>query len=174
MNTAILSALLLSSLFVPTWHGNYSQAQREAANQKKPLVVVFGSGANGWTKIIRDKTPNGEVSTLLAKDYVCVYVDTDLAEGKRLAQSFELTGTVGMVISDRTLSTQAFWHQGDMSHDNALHYLKKYARPDVVVQGTETATPTARVSYYQPQGNQGFQGYQGFGVPTRSISSANC
>jgi hypothetical protein len=164
MNTSILTALLLSSLFVPTWHGNYSQAQREAANQKKPLVVVFGSGSNSWSKIIRDKAPTEEVSKLLLKDYVCVYVDTDMPDGQRLAKSFELTGKVGLVISDRALSTQAFWHQGDMTHDHALHYLQKYARPDIVVQGTETTT-MSRVSYYPSQAPN-FQ--------TRSISSASC
>jgi len=164
MNTSILSALFLSSLFLPTWHSNYSLAQREAANQKKPLVVVFGSGANGREQIIRDKGQADDVSKLLLNEYVFVYIDTDQPEGKRVSQSFEITGKLGMVISDRALSTQAFWHQGDITREQALHYLQKYARADVVVQGTETTT-TSRVSYYPSQGSA---------APTRSFSSASC
>lgn len=165
MNTAILSALLVSSLLVPTWHGDYSEAQRQAADQKKPLVVVFGSGADGWSKIIRDKSPDQEVSNLLLKEYVCVYVDTDSASGKRLAENFELPGKIGLVISDRALSTQALWHPGDMTNAYAVHYLQKYASADVVIRGTET-TATSRVSYYPSQGYSA--------APTRSISSASC
>jgi len=164
MNTAILSALFLSSFLVPTWHGNYSQAQREAANQKKPLVVVFGSGADGWSKIISDRSPDEQVSKLLLNEYVCVYVNTDSPDGKRLAENFDLPGKAGLVISDRTLSTQAFWHQGDMTHDRAVHYLQKYANAGVIVRGTETTT-TVRMSYYPSQATS---------VPTRTISSANC
>jgi hypothetical protein len=174
MNTSIFSALLLSSLMMPTWHGNYSQAQREAANQKKPLVVVFGSGSNGWSKIIRDKAPSNEVSQLLLKEYVCVYIDTDMPDGKRLAQSFELPGNVGLVISDRALSSQAFWHQGDITNDLAVHYLQKYAQPDVAIRGTET-TAAARLSYYPSQGFAP-QGYapQGYAPQMRTMSSGSC
>jgi hypothetical protein len=170
MNTSILSALLMASLFAPAWRNDYSQAQREAAASKKPLVVVFGSGANGWSQVIRDRKPSDEVTKLLFSSYVCVYIDTDNAAGKRLAQNFELSGNVGLVISDRALTTQAFWHQGNLSHDNAVHYLQKYAQADVVTRGTETAAP--RYSYYPSQSGIPFQGYQQ--VPTRTINSANC
>jgi Protein of unknown function, DUF255 len=148
MNTGILSLLFASSVLAPSWHNDYRQAQQQSAQQKKPLVMLFGVGTSGWTKVIRSESPNAEVSKLLSDQYVCMYVDTASAEGKTLAQHFDISGGVGMVISDRAGTSQAFWHQGDLPNTSAVHYLQKYADPQVVVRGTETVN--SRLSYYPP------------------------
>lgn len=147
MNTSMLALALTSALLAPSWQSNYFHAQSDAVAMKKPLVVVFGSGANGWSKVIREESPAPEVNKLLTDQYVCVYVDTTTADGKRLAQNFDISGNLGVVISDRTGSLQAFWHQGDMTNQNMVRYLQRFADPTTVIRGTETAT-SGRVSYY--------------------------
>ena len=113
--------------------------------------MVFGPGANGWTKVVRAEAPAPELTKLLAERYVCVFVDTATPEGSKLAENFSVSGGVGLVISDRNGGSQAFWHQGDLPNNNLVHYLAKYADPQVIVNSTETAY-TQRTSYY-PQGN---------------------
>lgn len=167
MNTSILSIALASSLLVgnnvaPSWQTSYFSAQSQVASQKKPMVVVFGTGANGWAKVVRSESPSPEVSKILAEQYVCVYVDTSAPEGQKLASNFAINGGVGFVISDRTGGSQAFWHQGDMSNGTLAQYLRKYADPTVAVVQTETVN-SVRTSYYPATPS-----YQG------TIRSANC
>ena len=166
MNTAILTVVLTGALLAgqnatPTWRNDYRQAQQQAATAKKPLVVVFGSGANGWAKVIRAESPSVDVNKLLSDSYVCMYVDTTSPEGKKLAQNFEISGSVGIVISDRTGAMQAFWHQGDLSNQSMVHYLHKYAEPQLVVHGTETAGNTSRTSFY-PTSESDAAGHSGW------------
>jgi hypothetical protein len=163
MNTSIMTIVLASAL-APSWSSDYGQAQQQSAQQKKPLVVLFGPGTNGWTKVVKAEGPSAEVTKLLSDQYVCVYVDTNSTDGKRLAQTFDVADGVGMVISDRAGTTQAFWHQGDMTNDNMTRYLQKYADPQVLIQGTETVASMARVSNYPPT----------YSPPARNFSSGSC
>ena len=172
MNTSILvlaGALLAGQTATPTWHGNYGQAQQQAAAQKKPLVVVFGSGANGWAKVVRAESPAADVTKMLSDSYICVYIDTASPAGKKIAQSFDITGNVGIVISDRAGTTQAFWHPGDMSNQNMVRYLQKYADPQVVVRGTETASNTSRTSFYPASASE-----EGTAAPASSSYCPSC
>jgi hypothetical protein len=137
MNTAFALATLTSLLLgvspsTPTWNGSYSQAQEEAAG-KKPLAVVFGSGQEGWTKLVRSE----ESKKLLAEQYVCVYVDTTSEAGKKLASSFAINNATGVVLSDRSGGLQAYWHNGDLADTNLVRSLRKYGNPQVIVSTTE-------------------------------------
>lgn len=170
MNTSILAialagALLAGNNAAPTWQNNYTIAQAQVAAQKKPMVVIFGAGADGWTKVVRNEAPSADVSKLLAEKFVCVYVDSTSSAGRKLAQDFEIQNGLGMIISDRSGATQAFWHQGDMTNANLVGYLQKYADPQVPVLRTET-TGSSRFSYY-PFTN-------GTTYPSRTISSGSC
>jgi hypothetical protein len=152
MNTSILTVVLTSALLAgqngtPTWQNDYSQARQQGVAQKKPLLVVFGSGANGWAKVVRE-TPNADLTKLMAEKYICVYIDTATPDGKQLAQEFGVAGNVGFVISDRACTSQAFWHQGDMANLSVAAYLAKYADPNVSVRGTETISTGTRTSFY--------------------------
>jgi hypothetical protein len=149
MHTAILTVAFVALTPNAAWESSYSHAKDQAAAQKKPLVIVFGPGAEGWTRVVKADKPAPEVGKLLSEKYVCLYVDTTTAAGKKLAADYELASNVGLIISDRSLESQAFWHQGDMSNDYLVHYLTKYADPSVVVRSTETVQ-TQRYSYYPP------------------------
>jgi hypothetical protein len=141
MNTAILSFVLAGALLAgqntATWQNDYSQARQQAAAQRKPLAVVFGSGSNGWTKVVRENRPSPDVTKVLTEQYICVYVDTTSPAGRKLGESFGIT-RVGIALSDRDVKSQAFWHQGDMTNGGILAYLRKYADPAVIVSATET------------------------------------
>lgn len=152
MNTSVFTVVLTGALLAgqggsPTWQNDYHKAQQMGASQKKPLAIVFGSGANGWTKIAKEATPAAGVSQVLTQSYVCVYVDTATPAGKKIAGDFGITQSTGLVISDRSASLQAFWHQGDMTSQNLETYLRRFADPAVVVRTTETAS-TTRTSFY--------------------------
>ena len=175
MNTAFALATLTSFVLsaaptTPNWNGNYAQAQEEAAG-KKPLAVVFGSGQDGWTKLIR----SDESKKVLAEQYVCVYVDTSSEAGKKLAGSFAINNATGLVLSDRTGAVQAFWHDGDLADTSVVRSLRKYGDPQVVVSTTERETVT-RVSRYSFGDNAVIQGGTVVnGVYTRSsCPSGNC
>ena len=161
MNTSILTVVLTGALLAgqngtPTWHKSYTKAQEMSAAQKKPLAVVFGTGANGWAKVVREAAPTADVTKVLAEKYVCVYVDVSTPAGKTLAERFEMKGNVGIVLGDREATTQAFWHQGDLTSATLARYLQKYADPSVVVRSTERAT-TSRTSFY-PNGEINLEG----------------
>jgi hypothetical protein len=167
MNTSILTVVLTGALLAgqngnQTWQNDYSKAQQQASAQRKPLAVVFGSGPDGWTKVVRE-APNAEVKKLLTEKYVCVYIDTASPAGQKLAQQFDITTGIGLVISDHSGTSQAFWHQGDVTNESMASYLKKYADPSISIQRTETAN-SLRTSYYPALNNS-----QGF-----SRSSASC
>jgi hypothetical protein len=170
MNTSMLialaGALMAGSSLEPSWQTDYFQAQKDAAALKRPMAVLFGTGPDGWTKVIRMETPSAEVRKLLSENFVCVYVDTKTVAGKRLARDFDLSGSIGLVISSRGGATQAFWHQGDVSNLVMANYLRKYADPTVAVVRTET-TSTPRTSFYPPT-------TYGSTSPSRTVTTANC
>jgi hypothetical protein len=147
MNTAFVLAALTSFVLgaaptTPTWNGSYIQAREQAAG-KKPLAVVFGSGQEGWTKLVRSE----ESKKLLTEQYVCVYVDTATEDGKQLAASFAINNATGVVLSDRLGAVQAFWHDGDLADPSLVRSLRKFGDPQVVVNTTEREG-TSQVSHY--------------------------
>src|ERR1019366_1476441 len=117
MHTFLTTVALIVAAPAATWEISYSNGQQLAAAQHKPLVVVFAPGANGWTKVVRAEAPAKELTKILAEQYVCVFIDTATPQGNSLAQNFDISGGVGMVISDRHGGSQAFWHQGDLPND---------------------------------------------------------
>jgi hypothetical protein len=176
MNTSILAAAVAGLLMAgqnatPTWQKDYRQAQQQVAAQKKPLVVVFGAGPQGWSKVVSEASPSVEAKQLMSNDYVCVYVDTASPSGKELAQQFGITGNVGLVISDRSGANQAFWHQGDLSNQSLVRYLQKFAAPQMTLQATETVN-SVQTSFYPPSSNSGY----GYGIQnaTNPYSSSYC
>lgn len=145
MNTAFVLAALSSFVLgaaptTPTWNGSYVQAREQAAG-KKPLAVVFGSGQDGWTKLVHSE----ESKKLLAEQYVCVYVDTTSDSGKSLARTFAINTPSGVVLSDRSGALQAYWHDGDLADPSLVRSLRKFGDPQVVVNSTEQE---GRISNY--------------------------
>jgi hypothetical protein len=146
----------------PSWLTDYPEARALGRSQQKPLAVFVGQGPRGWDEVSRDGKLGKEIRKLLALHYICVYVDANTKEGRRLAAQLELDRGLGLVLSDRTGSLQAFRHEGDLDADPLAGYLKRFADPDLVVRRTETNPPPAvRVEYYAPEQYAPVQYYGG-------------
>jgi hypothetical protein len=133
----------------PRWQTDYGAAQQQAASQQKPVAIVFGSGPEGWQQL-GGGSLTSEAARILGDKYVACYVDTATTAGQALARRCELSGSVGLVISDRSGNLQAFWHEGVLSADALANYLNKYAAPNRGTTTTETNPPQTPASYYPP------------------------
>jgi hypothetical protein len=128
----------------PMWSLDYTAAGKQAAKDKKPLAVFLAPGKGAYTKIGRDGGLGEEAEGLLAGQYVCVHVDTSTDKGKDLAKAFQLTGDVGIIISDQTGEKQAFRHEGDLARADLVGYLKRYSDPNRVFVETESNPDTPK------------------------------
>jgi hypothetical protein len=138
ITTLTAAALLLApgaSNNIPSWQADYSKAMTAASAEKKPLAVFIGKGATGAASVLADGTVPAKATELLGSKFVCVFVNTDTAEGKALAGQFGLTQ--GLVISTKGGDKQALWHNGSVSGENLTAFLTKYSAPTVAVTTTE-------------------------------------
>lgn len=137
----------------PSWQRDYGIARLVGQMEVKPLAVVFGKGDAGWDKLASDGSLAKDVNRLLSQNYVCLYVNLDTDAGREMANAFAISGSRGLVISDRTGKVQAFYHDGGLSNQDLAWYLRRYADPNHVVAVTERdpgAAPSYTSSYYQP------------------------
>jgi hypothetical protein len=138
-----------------SWYADYGSAQRLGKEASKPLAVVVGSGKTGWNQLISDGL-GADARKLLVKKYICVYVDTATKTGKQLASEFGMSTGPGLIVSDQGGKYQAFRHQGNLTSEQFVVYLRRYADPKRVVRTTETnpAEPESYSAslewYYQP------------------------
>jgi len=166
-----LSGLVVPAVMdSPSWHADYGSAQKLGREEHKPLALFFGSGKDGWNQLSRDGTLGKEVTQLLAKTYICVYVDTSGESGKQLATEFEIGEGPGLIVSDHSGKYQAFSHRGDLSGELLLRYLRRYADSQRVVRTTET-NPTERISYAAPAATYYIPSYY---APVYSGASRSC
>src|SRR5260370_34357759 len=135
----------------PTWTSDYGQGRRLGTAQNKPLAVFLAPGKGGWDKLTKEGNLGKEARRLLAERYVCVHVDTNTERGRQLARDFEVSGGVGLILSDRTGELQAFRHEGTLPGDDLKSYLERYSTADRVTQTTETQQ-SSRTSYAAPTG----------------------
>lgn len=132
----VLSAALSSgAVATPSWQTDYAKAITLAAAEQKPVAVFIGKGQTGYTQVVNGTIPT-EAGQLLAKNYVCVYVDTTTAAGKTLAGQFDISR--GFVISGKGGSVQALRYAGTVAPENLTTYLSKYSEVKTIVT-TETA-----------------------------------
>jgi hypothetical protein len=136
----------------PSWLSDYGKAVKLQEREQKPMAVFLCPGKAD--KLCRDGSLNGEARKALADGYVCCHIDTATEEGKSLAREFGLSGSQGLVISDRTGQLQALRHEGDVSSAELGRYLQRYSNPDVAVRTTET-NGGSRISYYGPDAGGG-------------------
>jgi hypothetical protein len=127
------------------WSADYWSAHKNAQKDQKPLVVFFGTGQSGFHKLSWEGNLTEPIQKILADKYVCVYLDTAKDEGKNLAEEFEITKGLGLVISDRSGKIQAFHHDGGLATSALATKLQRFADPDLEVQSTES---NSRTSYY--------------------------
>ena len=146
---ALAGFLGSATLESPSWHADYGSAQQLGREGHKPLAVFIGYGKTGWNRVSEEKRLGKEVQQLLAKNYVCVYIDTDRKVGKQLAAELEVPDGIGLILSDHTGKYQAFRHEGNMSNDKLVRYLSRYADPERILRTTET-NPAPQLSYGEP------------------------
>ena len=139
-----------SEITEPSWLRSYDQARKEGQKASKPLAVFVGSGHHGFNQVSEDGQLSAEARRLLAKNYVCVYLNTDTPEGRRLAATLKIKDKSGVILSDRTGDYQAFNYPGTLRDDELTSCLKRFADPNLVVRTTVTS-PYERISYYPPQ-----------------------
>src|SRR5260370_29597024 len=90
----------------PSWQTDYSVARKLGKEDRKPLAVFIGSGNTGWNQLTKEGKLSSAANRVLTTEYVCVYVDTSRASGKRLASAFEVSDGLGLILSDRTGALQ--------------------------------------------------------------------
>jgi hypothetical protein len=129
---------LASESIEPTWMNSYTEGLREAKSLERPLVVVIGAGRQGWHQVSTDGELDAVVQRILARQYVCVYLDTEKRADRRLAAAFEIPKGPGIVISAASGTLQAFRHHGELENSELAEYLRRYADPDITVETTET------------------------------------
>ena len=151
VTTFVAAALsvLLTGEAIPggglVWQTDYSKAMTAAVAQQKPLAVFVGHGDAGYAKLVGEGTIPEPAEQLLAKGFVCVYVDTDTAAGKALSGQFSLSN--GLVISTKGGAHQALRHTGTVSSTDLTGYLTKYAETKTV----ETTVERGLVTTAAPQ-----------------------
>ncbi|MBL8865648.1 MAG: hypothetical protein JNK93_08805 [Planctomycetia bacterium] len=142
-----LSGLMGANLSVqPDWQTDYRKALALATKEHKPLAVFIVKGES--KKLANLST---EVSKELKAHYIAVTINSADAEGKKLAQAFELTE--GVVISDRTGEKQAYRIEGKTNADDLPQTLARLADPKHVTTTTEVhgaAAPVTAASFFAP------------------------
>jgi hypothetical protein len=132
---ALSAVLSTGAVAVPAWQTDYAKALTAAAAEQKPIAVFIGKGDAGYAKLVGGEIP-ADAGQLLAKSYVCVYVNTDTAAGKTLAGQFDMSK--GLVISCKGGNVQALRYGGAVAPQSLTTYLTKYSDAKTVVS-TETA-----------------------------------
>jgi hypothetical protein len=146
------------------WKKTYSEARDHGQKVNKPLAVFVGTGANGFQKIIEEGSFSSDIRKIIAKEYIPVYLDADLAENQQLLKELGIASRKGLILSDRECGSQAFFHDGALSETELTRQLWRFADPSIVVRSTATTSSNARYSFYQAQSQ--------FAAP--ATSSRNC
>ncbi len=134
-----------TAALTPDWQTDYHKAVAVAGAQQKPIAVFIGQGEAGYSRLVSEGSIPAEAGQLLAKNYVCVYVDTDTAAGKALAGDFALS--TGLVISNKGGSYQALRHTGTVSPADLTGYLTRYGTVTTVTTTAERGlVPVSAVS----------------------------
>jgi hypothetical protein len=126
---------------LPTWVKDYETAVAESQREKKPLAVFLASGSRGWREVVQGAAPSEEIVKLLHTNYICVHIDTLQKANKELAAEFGVKSGMGLILSDRSGTEQAFRHEGVLENRRLAKILLKYADPDRVTLVTETVEP---------------------------------
>jgi hypothetical protein len=168
-----LSTVVISSnaAEMPSWQSDYTTARKLGEGERKPVVVVFGSGKAGWNKLSKEGDLGKEVNLYLATHYVCLYLDLRNEAAQELASALEVTLATGIVITDGTGQVQAFRHQGDLDNVTLFRHLQRYSDSERLVRTTESnpeSSPEPRPSYYYPVETRPAMFFGGFGGGGRS------
>ena len=165
---ATLALLASGATETPSFQTDYTKALQTAAAQQKPVAVFIGKGAVGYAKLVGGSIPV-DANQLLAKNYVCVYVNTDTESGKALAGQFDISK--GLVISGKGGDVQALRYSGAVTPLELTGYLSKY-RGTSAVTTTETASETVAAPAAAPATSSCANGQCGSAAFSSGITSS--
>jgi hypothetical protein len=141
---ALATALDMGAIpATPKWQTDYAQAMTRASDEKKPMVVFIGHGADTLKRMTADGALSADTAKLLAGTYVCLYLDTDTQSGKDLAGRFEMNE--GLVISSPGGNVQAYRYTGTVPATTLTQELTHYA-----TAGQPTTTVNAGIVPIRP------------------------
>ena len=151
-------AAMLTNISQPTWETDYRLARLACERTQKPIAVFIGSGSVNWRQLTREGQFDADIQRMLNDRFVRVYVDASTPYGRQVAESFGVSGTQGLVISDRQGGLMAYRHSGDLPAKDVAKCLTRYSDVEHVVRTTEAdpnnpppaAPPTSTLQYYQP------------------------
>ena len=127
-----LAAFVSANSLAPAWHNSYRQARDLGEKERKPIVVVIGSGKTPWANLTKAAEQDESINLTLRTSYVCLFVDTDTTEGQTLARSFDMSQ--GLVISDKSGEVQAFRHAGEIPAGELAKTLTTHANGEIVIR----------------------------------------
>jgi len=136
-----LSNMVLAISPNSEWESDYVKAQQSAVAKNRPLAVFVGTGRQ--ETVVLEGTLSAELTSILGRGFVCVYLDTsDLAQ-RELIKRLGVTKGHGVVLSDRAGAYQVFHHDGRISETELVKRLRLASRPVEEPRAT-------RVSRYAP------------------------
>ncbi|MFO0965401.1 MAG: hypothetical protein U0793_07420 [Gemmataceae bacterium] len=169
-------AASFSNSALPTerlWQRDYTKAQQQAAAEKKPLLVVVGSGQEGFEKLAQDGKLGDDVARLLSESYVCCYLDTEKSSQAKVIGDLSVKSGHGMIISDRKGEVMAFHHDGKLTQADLQSHLKHFANPALEIRTTLTNSSTRYSMYPSSNGFGAAPGY-GYGYAAPAMRSGSC
>jgi hypothetical protein len=147
----------------PSWQTDYAQAMARASEERKPMAVFIGHGAETFTQMLADGKIPADAAKLLRDKYVCMYLDTGTAGGKDLAGRFEISE--GLIISGPGGNLQAYRHNGAVTGTELTTQLTRYAgagQPATTVTG---GAPAVRYTVTPASGQYVYPSYN-YSAPT--------
>jgi hypothetical protein len=111
-----------------TFELDYKHARTIATSSQKPIAVFVGSGAEGWSKLVRNGNFELDSLKLMADRFVLVYADVETESGRKLATALQL-GKQGLVISNRGGELQVFRHDGELEAVELTRHLTRCCDP---------------------------------------------
>lgn len=127
-----LAAFVSGGNLTPAWHNSYRQARDAGEKERKPLVVVIGSGKTSWANLSKATQQDESIGNTLRSSYVCLFVDTDTPEGQALARSFDMS--LGLVISDKSGEVQAFRQSGELQAGEIARILNTHSNGEIAIR----------------------------------------
>jgi hypothetical protein len=140
----VLSGVASASAAQPTWQSDYGIALAQAVKSNKPIAVFIAQGGAGYARVVAAGGLSTDDARLLKQHYICLYVNTESAKGKKLADAFEMKE--GLVISGRAGTTQALRYDGKVPQGELSKFLTRYAEADRIVTTTDTPGSLAAAS----------------------------
>ena len=135
---ALLAVWPINPVPTPVWHLDYSEGMKAAAKLDRAVAVFIGRGSA--ESLVREGVLSVEARRLLVSHFVCIFLDQDTEEGKKVADQFAANGQPLLVISDKTRQMQAVRKAGPLSGNEVASLLGAYKAHEMNATPAPTCT----------------------------------